>query len=99
MKTILRTSFKTREVVMPHVNIKHWPRSFSATEKQDLINSLTETITRVFVCQPAALSIAVESVDPSLWEKRVHIPEIEGKPHLLWKRPSYTDPIPTEGTS
>ncbi|WP_406139019.1 hypothetical protein [Streptomyces sp. NBC_01089] len=84
---------------MPHVNIKHWPRSFTEAEKQDLIRSLTETMTRVFACEASSLSIAVESVEPSLWEKRVHIPEIEDKPHLLWKRPNYTNPIPTEGTA
>ncbi|WP_236243089.1 hypothetical protein [Streptomyces sp. CC228A] len=81
---------------MPHVSIKHWPRTFTDAEKQDLVASLTTTVTRVFACEPGAVSIAVEPVEPSLWLDRVHGPEIQARGHLLWKEPHYSQPIPND---
>jgi 4-oxalocrotonate tautomerase len=83
---------------VPHVNIKHWPRTFTDAEKANLVASLTETITRAFGCEPGSVSIAVEPVEPSRWMDRVHTPELEERSHLLWKQPNYSKPIPTEGT-
>ncbi|MCP9956849.1 MULTISPECIES: tautomerase family protein [Streptomyces] len=83
---------------MPHVSVKHWPRTFTDAEKARLVTELTETITGVFGCDPGSLSIAVEAVEPSRWTDEVHVPEIEGRTHLLWKRPNYTQPIPTDPT-
>lgn len=84
---------------MPHVSIKHWPRTFTDTEKADLVAALTETVTRGFGCPPGSVSIAVESVEQSRWIAEVHVPELEERAHLLWKRPHYDQPVPTEGTS
>ncbi|MFF8974894.1 tautomerase family protein [Streptomyces sp. NPDC014995] len=82
---------------MPHISIKHFPRTFTEAEKADLVASLTETVTRVFGTEPGAVSLAVEPVEPSLWVERVHVPEIDDKSHLLWKQPNYSKPIPVEG--
>ncbi|MEV7342674.1 hypothetical protein [Streptomyces sp. NPDC093544] len=83
---------------MPHVSIKHWPRTFTSAERSDLVASLTETVTRVFACEPGSVSIAVEPVEPSRWLDLVHTPELEDRAHLLWKQPNYSKPLPTEGT-
>ncbi|KOG43110.1 tautomerase family protein [Streptomyces resistomycificus] len=83
---------------MPHVSIRHWPRTFTDAEKSDLVAELTETITRGFGCEPGAVSIAVEAVEPSRWTDRVQVPELEERAHLLWKQPNYSQPIPSEGT-
>ncbi|MFE9597290.1 tautomerase family protein [Streptomyces hokutonensis] len=83
---------------MPHISIKHFPRTFTEAEKADLVAALTETVTRVFGTDAGAVSLAVEPVEPVVWMERVHRPEIEAKPHLLWKQPNYSQPLPTEGT-
>ncbi|MGW2489170.1 tautomerase family protein [Streptomyces sp. NPDC001606] len=82
---------------MPHVSIKHFPRTFTEAEKADLTAALTQTVTRVFGVEPGAVSIAVEPVEPAVWTTEVHTPEIEAKAHLLWKQPHYSEPVPTEG--
>jgi 4-oxalocrotonate tautomerase len=83
---------------VPHISIKHFPRTFTEAEKTDLVAALTETVVRVFGCEPGAVSIAVEPVERPDWRERVHTPEIEEKSRLLWKQPNYSQPIPTEGT-
>lgn len=83
---------------MPHVSIQHFSRTFSEAEKTDLVEALTETVTRVFGTGPDAVSIAVEPVDPSRWTEVVWQPHIEARPHLLWKQPGYTPNATTEGT-
>ncbi|MFE9440443.1 tautomerase family protein [Streptomyces sp. NPDC006602] len=84
---------------MPHVSIRHWPRTFTDAEKADLVAALTETITKGFGCEPGAVSIAVEAVERSRWVAEVHVPELEKRAHLLWKQPNYSEPVPTEGRS
>ncbi|MFF8995940.1 tautomerase family protein [Streptomyces sp. NPDC014983] len=83
---------------MPHVSIKHFPRTFTEAERAGLVADLTETISRVFGVEPGAVSLVVEPVEPVVWMTDVHAPEIEAKAHLLWKQPHYSQPIPTEGT-
>ncbi|SEE16442.1 4-oxalocrotonate tautomerase [Streptomyces sp. 3213] len=83
---------------MPHISIKHFPRTFTEAEKADLVAALTETVTRVFGTDAGAVSLAVEPVEPVVWMERVHGPEIEAKPQLLWKQPNYSQPLPTETT-
>ncbi|MEV7879374.1 tautomerase family protein [Streptomyces microflavus] len=82
---------------MPHVHIQHFTRTFTEAEKADLVEALTEAVTRVFGTGPDAVSIAVEPVDPSEWTEEVYRPQIEARPHLLWKRPGYTPSTTTEG--
>lgn len=84
---------------MPHLSIKHFPRTFTEAERAAAVAELTSTIVRVFGVEPGAVSIAVESVEPSRWTDEVHEPEIDAKHHLLWKHPAYSKPVPTEGTA
>ncbi|MER8028152.1 hypothetical protein ABTZ78_04135 [Streptomyces bauhiniae] len=84
---------------MPHLSIKHFPRAFTEAERSDAVAELTSTIVRVFGVEHGAVSITVEPVEPSRWTEEVHAPEIEAKPHLLWKHPAYSQPIPNEGTA
>lgn len=79
---------------MPHVTIKHWPRTFTDAEKADLAASVTDAVTRVFGVEPGSVSIAVEPVERSRWLEEVYAPEIDRRPGLLWKRPGYTMPVP-----
>ena len=73
---------------MPHINIKHFP---SLTEEQHiaLAESITEAVTKVIGCDAGVISIAVEPVEPDVWNEQVYIPEIiEGKDSLI-KKPNY----------
>ncbi|WP_329455150.1 tautomerase family protein [Streptomyces sp. NBC_01497] len=81
---------------MPHISIRHWPRTFTDAEREDLVTELTRTVTRAFGVDEGSVSIAVESVEPSRWTDEVHTPEIAGRAHLLWKEPHYSAPIPAE---
>ena len=70
---------------MPHINIKHFP---SLTEEQHiaLAESITEAVTKVIGCDAGVISIAVEPVEPDVWNEQVYIPEIiEGKDSLIKK--------------
>lgn len=82
---------------MPHITIKHWPRTFTDAEKEDLVRSVTEAVTRVFDVDAGSVSIAVESVEQQHWMERVGTPEIAGRPELLWKKPEYSLTLPDEG--
>ncbi|WP_030897450.1 tautomerase family protein [Streptomyces sp. NRRL F-5126] len=81
---------------MPHVSIKHWPTTFTESQRDELVSELTRTVTRVFGVEEGSVSIAVEAVEPSRWMDEVHTPEIAGRAHLLWKQPHYSAPIPTQ---
>lgn len=83
---------------MPHISVKHFPRSFTEAQQAELVAALTDTVARIFATDAGNVSLAVEPVDPGSWTAEVHGPEIEAKAHLLWKRPNYPKPLPTEGT-
>jgi 4-oxalocrotonate tautomerase len=73
---------------MPHINIKHFP---SLTEEQHiaLAKSITEAVTEVVGCDEGVISIAVEPVEPEVWNEQVYIPEIVDKKETLIKTPNY----------
>lgn len=84
---------------MPHVLIKHFPRTFTEVEKADLVASLTETILKAFPTTPGAVSIAVEPVEKARWAAEVTVPELTERAHLLWKQAEYVKPAPTDPTT
>lgn len=73
---------------MPHINIKHFP-SLSEEQHIALAQSITEAITKVVGCDAGVVSIAVEPVDPEVWNEQVYIPEIVGRKETLIKIPEY----------
>lgn len=73
---------------MPHINIKHFP-SLSEEQHIALAKSITEAITQVVGCDAGVVSIAVEPVDPEVWNEQVYIPEIVGRKETLIKIPEY----------
>ncbi|WP_017219893.1 tautomerase family protein [Moritella dasanensis] len=73
---------------MPHINIKHFP-SLSEEQHIALAKSITEAITKVVGCDAGVVSIAVEPVDPEVWNEQVYIPEIVGRKETLIKIPEY----------
>jgi 4-oxalocrotonate tautomerase len=73
---------------MPHINIKHFP-SLSEEQHIALAKSITEAVTKVVGCDAGVVSIAVEPVDPEVWNEQVYIPEIVGRKETLIKIPEY----------
>jgi 4-oxalocrotonate tautomerase len=89
MELIRAIRTQRRETPMPHVTIKHFPRSFTAQEKRSLANALTEVVTKHFDTYEGAVSIALEPVDQNDWNASVYEPEITERSHLLIKVPEY----------
>ncbi|MFT5717685.1 MAG: 4-oxalocrotonate tautomerase [Oleiphilaceae bacterium] len=73
---------------MPHINIKHFP-SLSEEQHIALAKSITEAVTAVVGCDESVISIAVEPVEPDVWNEQVYLPEIIGRKHTLIKTPDY----------
>jgi 4-oxalocrotonate tautomerase len=73
---------------MPHINIKHFP-SLSEEQHIALAKSITEAITKVIECDEGVVSIAVEPVEPDVWNEQVYIPEIIERKDSLIKIPDY----------
>jgi len=73
---------------MPHINIKHFP-SLSEEQHIALAKSITEVITNVVGCDESVVSIAVERVEPEVWNEQVYIPEIVERKETLIKTPNY----------
>jgi 4-oxalocrotonate tautomerase len=80
---------------VPHITVKHWPRSFTDADRAYLVAALTEAATRVFACGADSVSLAVEAVEPERWTEEVYQPELVERAHLLWKQPNYDAPVPT----
>jgi 4-oxalocrotonate tautomerase len=73
---------------MPHINIKHFP-SLSEEQHIALAKSITTAITDVVGCDESVVSIAVEPVEPDLWNEKVYLPEIVERKDTLIKIPDY----------
>lgn len=76
-------------IVMPHVNIKHFPVPLSEQQRSDLVSAVTEAVTNAFGCDEGVVSIAIEPIDQHLWNDQVYVPEIISRRHLLSKVPNY----------
>ena len=73
---------------MPHVTVKLYP-----TGSEEIKTRLAEEITRVImtvVNKPeAAISIAIEEVEESVWMDEVYVKEIKPNMDKLYKKPGY----------
>ena len=79
----------TKEVIVPHVNIKHFPASLSEEKQSELLAAVTKAVTSAFSCDEGVISIALEPVEQDVWNDRVYLPEIVNGGDLLHKRPNY----------
>lgn len=74
---------------MPHVNIRHFPRSLSEAQQSELVAAVTTAVTNAFGCGEGAVSIALEPVEEEAWHEQVYIPEVVDRKDLLCKTPNY----------
>jgi 4-oxalocrotonate tautomerase len=75
--------------MMPHLNIKHFPRDLAADERDALVEGLVQLVTQTFACADTAVSVALEPVTPEDWRVRVVDPELHDRGALLIRRPGY----------
>ncbi|QDT43381.1 Tautomerase PptA [Gimesia alba] len=73
---------------MPHIIVKLWPGK-SEEQKQQLAESITEDVMRVFHYGEESISVAFEEVAASEWREKVYQPDILDKPKQLYKQPGY----------
>ncbi|MQB40540.1 tautomerase family protein [Rhizobium sp. ICMP 5592] len=76
---------------MPHVILK-MAAGKSKAEKQMLAQALADAVTSTLNCDEKLVSVAIEDIEVSDWKEKVFIPDILGKPELIWKEPGY-DPL------
>jgi amino acid adenylation domain-containing protein len=78
-----------QEVVVPHVNIKHFPVELTEERQAELVAAVTAAVQNAFSCDEEVISIALEPVEKDVWNDRVYIPEIINRKELLRKAPRY----------
>jgi 4-oxalocrotonate tautomerase len=83
------TSPVSHPLLMPHVNIKHFPAALSAEQRSALVAEVTGAVQRAFACEERVVSIALEPVEQDAWHESVYVPEIENRKELLHKTPNY----------
>jgi phenylpyruvate tautomerase PptA (4-oxalocrotonate tautomerase family) len=84
-----RLAAQTQEVVVPHVNIKHFPVKLTEERQAELVAAVTAAVQSAFSCDEEVISIALEPVEKDMWNDRVYIPEIVNRKELLRKAPRY----------
>lgn len=74
---------------MPHVTVKIWPGKTEA-QKQELAEAITQDVMQILGNGEASISVAIEEVESDRWREEVYLPEIEGRPDRLYRKPGYT---------
>lgn len=74
---------------MPHINIKHFPKSLTKEKQTELASAITQIITNIFQCDEKVVSIALQPIEKESWNEAVYVPEIINRKELLCKTPNY----------
>lgn len=80
---------RNKELILPHVNIKHFPVALSEERESELVAAVTKAVQSAFGCDEGVVSIALEPVEQSAWDDDVYRPELVGRRELLRKTPNY----------
>lgn len=73
---------------MPHVTVKMYPGN-SDIQKSKLAEEITKVVMSITNKPEAAISIAIEEVEESVWMEEVYDKEIKPKMEKLYKKPGY----------
>ncbi len=76
---------------MPHVIVK-LASGRTEEQKTTLALRLTQAVREVMGSSEDDISVAVEDVLVADWVEKVYVPEIQGRPELIYKKPGY-DPF------
>ena len=85
----LPASQNNKEPVMPHVDIKCFPRDLNEEEKDALAADITEVIIRHLQSKESSVSVALNEVEPGEWQS-VWDAEIAPQMTRLIKKPGYS---------
>ena len=73
---------------MPHIIIK-LVRGRSDEQKTRLADAVTKAVMDGVSVPEAAVSVAIEDIEPDRWTDDVYAPDIEGLWKQLYKKPGY----------
>jgi len=73
---------------MPHVIVKLWPGK-SEEQKQELADSITNSVMEVLHYGEDPVSVAFEEISAADWPEKVYRPDIVNTPGKLYKKPGY----------
>lgn len=73
---------------MPHVIVKAWPGK-TEEQKQKLADAITRDVMSILGYGQESVSVAFEEIDASRWKVDVYVPDIQGRPDILLKKPGY----------
>ncbi len=73
---------------MPHVVVKLVPGR-SEEQKRLLADEITKAVMTVLHSDEAAISVAIEEVQPSDWMEKIYKPEIQEKWETVYKKSGY----------
>lgn len=76
---------------MPHVIVKMYAGK-TEEQKQALTAEIQKALMTAIGSTEKSISVAIEDIDPAEWTDKVYLPEIAGKPDLIYKKPGY-DPF------
>ncbi|MER7488858.1 tautomerase family protein [Streptomyces sp. NPDC126497] len=74
---------------MPHVTIRHFPKSLTAERRSHLVELVTAAVREAFEVEEEVISIALVPVAPEDWDTEVHQPEIVAHRERLVKAPGH----------
>lgn len=73
---------------MPHVIVKMYSGK-SEEQKAAIAEAVARAVIDTAGSSEAAVSVAIEDVDPADWVERVYKPDITAKPETLYRKPGY----------
>lgn len=73
---------------MPHVIVKAWPGK-TEEQKRRLAEAITRDVMDVLGYGEESVSVGFEEIPSDRWKEDVYLPEIEGRPQTLYKKPGY----------
>ena len=73
---------------MPHVIVKAWPGK-TAEQKQKLADAITREVMSILGYGQESVSVAFEEIEANRWKDMVFVPDIQGRPDILIKKPGY----------
>ena len=72
---------------MPHVIVKMYAGR-TEEQKAKLAQEVTRAVMSALQCPDSWISVGIEDVAPSDWDRKVHQPDVLGKPHSIYKQPA-----------
>ena len=76
---------------MPHVIVK-MIEGRTEEQKQAMTAAVAEALKTTLGCADTSISVAIEDFPKDDWTDGVYVPDIQGKPGQIYKKPGY-DPF------